>query len=258
MTVDRSDFYFEAANSLNLRNPEDSTRPLACHPVGRSGGVRLVIRNLRKLDREPSRTLDREQSERLAGAHGFRQLRGGVVMATLTDNDSREFTVTRTPQVESAGYPCLFAVTLDGPRRSGSPRAACNPSNGRSAAHCATRRRPTMRVDDIQGHHIKSRRATGSSTAMGTPVADPGVRPAIRRLTDRYPALCLLALTLAGLGVTVRALAWILSHDGCSHPVGAVVAVLALAGCGVFAFAPVLMLMASQVGWLFPEDSQRE
>lgn len=66
MTVDRSDFYFEAANSLNLRNPEDSTRPLACHPVGRSGGVRLVIRNLRKLDREPSRTLDREQSERLA------------------------------------------------------------------------------------------------------------------------------------------------------------------------------------------------
>ena len=41
-------------------------------------------------------------------------------------------------------------------------------------------------------------------------------------------------------------------------PVGAVVAVLALAGCGVFAFAPVLMLMASQVGWLFPEDSQRE
>ena len=115
-----------------------------------------------------------------------------------------------------------------------------------------------MRVDDIQGHHIKSRRAAGSSTAMGTPVADPGVRPAIRRLTDRYPALCLLALTLAGLGVTVRALAWILSHDGCSHPVGAVVAVLALAGCGVFAFAPVLMLMASQVGWLFPEDSQRE
>lgn len=55
-----------------------------------------------------------------------------------------------------------------------------------------------MRVDDIQGHHIKSRRAAGSSTAMGTPVADPGVRPAIRRLTDRYPALCLLALTLAG------------------------------------------------------------
>lgn len=95
-------------------------------------------------------------------------------MTRLTDNDGREFTVTRTPQVESAGYPCLFA------------------------------------------------------------------------------------LTLAGLGVTVRALAWILSHDGCSHPVGAVVAVLALAGCGVFAFAPVLMLMASQVGWLFPEDSQRE
>ena len=55
-----------------------------------------------------------------------------------------------------------------------------------------------MRVDDIQGHHIKSRRAAGSSTAMGTPVADPGVRPAIRRFTDRYPALCLLALTLAG------------------------------------------------------------
>lgn len=150
-------------------------------------------------------------------------------MARLTENDGREFTVTRTPDVESAGYPCLFAVTLDGHRRSGSPRAACNPSNGRSAAHCATRRRPTMRVDDIQGHHIKSRRAAGSSTAMGTPVADPGVRPAIRRLTDRYPALCLLALTLAGLGVTVRALAWILSHDGCSHPVGAVVAVLALA-----------------------------
>ena len=115
-----------------------------------------------------------------------------------------------------------------------------------------------MRADDLHGQHIKPRRAAGSSTAMGTPVADPGVRPATRRLTDRYPALCLLALTLAGLGVTVRALAWILSHDGCSHPVGAVVAVLALAGCGVFAFAPVLMLMASQVGWLFPEDSQRE
>lgn len=35
-------------------------------------------------------------------------------MTRLTDNDGREFTVTRTPQVESAGYPCLFAVTLDG------------------------------------------------------------------------------------------------------------------------------------------------
>ena len=35
-------------------------------------------------------------------------------MARLTENDGREFTVTRTPDVESAGYPCLFAVTLDG------------------------------------------------------------------------------------------------------------------------------------------------
>lgn len=35
-------------------------------------------------------------------------------MTRLTDNDGREFTVTRTPDVESAGYPCLFAVTLDG------------------------------------------------------------------------------------------------------------------------------------------------
>lgn len=115
-----------------------------------------------------------------------------------------------------------------------------------------------MRVDDIQGHHIKSRRAAGSSTAMGTPVADPGVRPAIRRLTDRYPALCLLALTLAGLGVTVRALAWILSHDGCSHPVGAVVATLALAVGGVAAFAPLLVLAASNAAWMFPEDSEHE
>lgn len=115
-----------------------------------------------------------------------------------------------------------------------------------------------MRVDDIQGHHIKSRRAAGSSTAMGTPVADPGVRPAIRRLTDRYPALCLLALTLAGLGVTVRALAWILSHDGCSHPIGAVVAVLALTVGGMLAFAPLLVLAASSAEWMFPEDSERE
>lgn len=35
-------------------------------------------------------------------------------MARLTENDGREFTVTRTPDVESAGYPCLFEVTLDG------------------------------------------------------------------------------------------------------------------------------------------------
>lgn len=35
-------------------------------------------------------------------------------MTRLTENDGREFTVTRTPDVESAGYPCLFAVTLDG------------------------------------------------------------------------------------------------------------------------------------------------
>lgn len=35
-------------------------------------------------------------------------------MARLTENDGREFTVTRTLDVESAGYPCLFAVTLDG------------------------------------------------------------------------------------------------------------------------------------------------
>ena len=115
-----------------------------------------------------------------------------------------------------------------------------------------------MRADDLHGQHIKPRRAAGSGTAMGTPVADPGVRPATRRLTDRYPALCLLALTLAGLGVTVRALAWILSHDGCSRPIGAVVAVLLLAVSGVCAFAPLLMLAASDAPWLFPEDSERE
>lgn len=115
-----------------------------------------------------------------------------------------------------------------------------------------------MRVDDIQGHHIKSRRAAGSSTAMGTPVADPGVRPATRRFLDRYPVLCLLASCTAGLALVIAALAWILSHDGCSRPIGAVVAVLLLAVGGVFAFAPLLMLAASDAPWLFPEDSERE
>lgn len=115
-----------------------------------------------------------------------------------------------------------------------------------------------MRADDLHGQHIKPRRAAGSGTAMGAPVAGPGVRPATRRFLDRYPVLCLLASCTAGLALVIAALAWILSHDGCSRPIGAVVAVLALAAGGVFAFAPVLMLMASQVGWLFPEDSQRE
>lgn len=35
-------------------------------------------------------------------------------MAVLSSNDCREFRVARTPELESRGYPCLFAVTLDG------------------------------------------------------------------------------------------------------------------------------------------------
>lgn len=35
-------------------------------------------------------------------------------MAILSSNDCREFRVARTPELESRGYPCLFAVTLDG------------------------------------------------------------------------------------------------------------------------------------------------
>lgn len=62
----------------------------------------------------------------------------------------------------------------------------------------------------------------------------------------------------AGLALVIAALAWILSHDGCSRPIGAVVAVLLLAVGGVCAFAPLLMLAASDAPWLFPEDSERE
>lgn len=104
-------------------------------------------------------------------------------MTRLTDNDGREFTVTRTPQVESARHPSFL---------------------------------------------------------------------------DRYPVLCLLASCTAGLALVIAALAWILSHDGCSRPIGAVVAVLLLAVGGVCAFAPLLMLAASDAPWLFPEDSERE
>lgn len=50
---------------------------------------------------------------------------------------------------------------------------------------------------------------------------------------------------------------WILSHDGCSHPLGAIVAMLALAVGGVFALTPLLLLAASDAPWLFPEDSER-
>lgn len=35
-------------------------------------------------------------------------------MAVLSSNDCREFRVARTPDVESAGHPCLFEVSLDG------------------------------------------------------------------------------------------------------------------------------------------------
>lgn len=96
-----------------------------------------------------------------------------------------------------------------------------------------------MRADDLHAQHARTR--------------DNG----LARFARRYPALCLLALMLTGLGVTVRALAWILSHDGCSHPLGAVVAMLALAVGGVAAFAPLLVLAASNAAWLFPEDSER-
>ena len=115
-----------------------------------------------------------------------------------------------------------------------------------------------MRADDLHGQHIKPRRAAGSGTAMGAPVAGPGVHPATRRFLDRYPVLCLLASCTAGLALVIAALAWILSHDGCSHPLGAIVAMLALAVGGVFALTPLLMLAASDAPWLFPEDSERE
>lgn len=114
-----------------------------------------------------------------------------------------------------------------------------------------------MRADDLHGQHIKPRRAAGSGTAMGAPVAGPGVRPAARRFLDRYPVLCLLASCTAGLALVIAALAWILSHDGCSHPLGAIVAMLALAVGGVFALTPLLLLAASDAPWLFPEDSER-
>lgn len=114
-----------------------------------------------------------------------------------------------------------------------------------------------MRADDLHGQHIKPRRAAGSGTAMGAPVAGPGVRPATRRFLDRYPVLCLLASCTAGLALVIAALAWILSHDGCSHPLGAIVAMLALAVGGVFALTPLLLLAASDAPWLFPEDSER-
>lgn len=35
-------------------------------------------------------------------------------MAALGGNDYRDFTVTRTPEEESPGYPCVFSVALDG------------------------------------------------------------------------------------------------------------------------------------------------
>lgn len=96
-----------------------------------------------------------------------------------------------------------------------------------------------MRADDLHAQHARTR--------------DNG----LARFARRYPALCTLSLMLTGLGVTVRALAWILSHDGCSHPLGAIVAMLALAVGGVFALTPLLMLAASDAPWLFPEDSER-
>ena len=93
-----------------------------------------------------------------------------------------------------------------------------------------------MRADDLHAQHARTR--------------DNG----LARFARRYPALCTLSLMLTGLGVTVRAL---LSHDGCSHPLGAVVAMLALAVGGVFALTPLLLLAASDAPWLFPEDSER-
>jgi hypothetical protein len=101
-----------------------------------------------------------------------------------------------------------------------------------------------MRADELHAQHTREPRP-----------AEPSI---IVRILRRYPALCTLALMLAGLGVLVRALAWILSHDGCSHPIGAVVAVLALTVGGMLAFTPLLVLAASSAEWMFPEDSERE
>lgn len=79
-----------------------------------------------------------------------------------------------------------------------------------------------------------------------------------KRFVRRYPAISGLTAMAAGAVTAVCAMLWILSHDGCAHPLGAVVAVLLLAAGGVFSLTPVLTLMASQVGWLFPEDDERE
>ncbi|KLN86108.1 hypothetical protein LMG11582_0797 [Bifidobacterium bifidum] len=98
----------------------------------------------------------------------------------------------------------------------------------------------------------------GPVQRWGHPLPAPVFAPPPRRFLDRYPVLCLLASCTAGLALVIAALAWILSHDGCSRPIGAVVAVLLLAVSGVCAFAPLLMLAASDAPWLFPEDSERE
>ena len=100
-----------------------------------------------------------------------------------------------------------------------------------------------MRADELHAQHTREPRPD-----------EPSI---IVRILRRYPALCTMALMLAGLCVLVRALAWILSHDGCSHPLGAIVAMLALAVGGVFALTPLLLLAASDAPWLFPEDSER-
>ena len=70
-----------------------------------------------------------------------------------------------------------------------------------------------------------------------------------KRFVRRYPAISGLTVMAAGAVTAVCAMLWILSHDGCAHPLGA---------GGVFSLTPVLTLMASQVGWLFPEDDERE
>lgn len=78
-----------------------------------------------------------------------------------------------------------------------------------------------------------------------------------KRFVRRYPAISGLTVMAAGAVTAVCAMLWILSHDGCSHPLGAIVAMLALAVGGVFALTPLLLLAASDAPWLFPEDSGR-
>lgn len=140
-------------------------------------------------------------------------------MTRLTDNDGREFTVTRTPQVESAGYPCLFSVTLDGHTIQ---RVTKSGLKAMKAEIKPSTQGLEMNTKDYGQHASGYRR--------------PGPDELSRGFAFRLVFWALVFAVCVG---------WVMTHTGCAHPIGNGLA--ALMGFGLVPLR-LLCLVLSEAG----------